>query len=79
MKVKVMKSGDKNFEEEKAKMFESGLTKEEQLKKIFSKEIRELLQGHETVLVDDVHIPASLFVNDLANKLLYEVKIRTKL
>ena len=48
----------------------------EQLRKIFAKEIRELLQGHETVLVDDIHIPASEFVNNLANKLVYEVKIR---
>ena len=55
------------------------LTKEEPLRLVFTKEIRELLQGHETVLIDDVHIPALEFVNSLVSKLLYEVKIRTKL
>lgn len=38
MKIKVIRSGDKNFEEEKIKMFEPRtLTKEEQLKLVFSK------------------------------------------
>ena len=97
--MKVLKSGEKGFKEEKAKMEDWGideviknggvmilnpeevetLTKEEQLRKIFSKEIRELLQGHETVLVDDVHIPALEFINGLVDKLLYEVKIRVNL
>ena len=84
--MKVIRSGEKGFREEKARMCENPeevnkmpLTKKEQLEKVFTKEIRELLQGHETVLVDDVHIPALEFVNSLVSKLLYEVKIRTKL
>lgn len=72
MKTKVIRSGDKNFEEEKAKMFEP-MNKEEQLRIAFTiilkkngvLMIRNFLQTYE--------------MKEIIEELLREVKIRIKL
>ena len=74
MKAKVIKSGDKNFEEEKAKMFKpKTLSKEEQLRIVFKKLIQQFFEDLEKeYFVGDL-------INSYANILLGEVKIRVKL
>ena len=79
MKAKIIRSGDKNFEEEKSKMLEiptsdmqeakKGLTKEDQLKLAFKK----ILDNYITELFCDIPI------DDIVKELLTEVKIRVKL
>ena len=77
MKMKILRSGDKNFEEEKAKMFGNELTKEEQLRRVFNR----LLTG---VLVEyDMIQYGGMNEEELKDKytkiFLREVKIRVKL
>lgn len=76
MKLKVLKLGEKSFEEKKAKMFEvptsdmqlakKGLTKEEQLRLVFKKTL------------EDWGLCGSN-IDNVAYLLLKEVKIRVKL
>lgn len=79
METKVIKSGEKNFEEEKVKMFEpKTLNKEEQLRIVFKAVIKDML---------DKIIPTNrLFtgeidirLNECSILLLKEVTIRVKL
>ena len=77
MKVKVIRSGDKNFEEEKIKMFQPRtLNKEEQLRLVFSHSL--------TALISEVRSEVesgkdeSIIVK-YTNIFMYEIKIRTKL
>ena len=78
MKTKVIKSDDKNFEEEKVKMFEpKQLTKEEQLKITFKKMITNFLNSDFDVA--NYYHTQDDDIETLANNLILEVKIRTKL
>ena len=75
MKTKVIRSGDKNFEEEKAKMFEpKTLSKVEQLRAIFKNTLEDW--GY---WIDDNGKIKEYNLAETVNKLLYEVKIRVKL
>ena len=81
METKVIRLEDKNFEEEKIKMFQpKTLNKEEQLKNIFSGTIQMVI---DTVKNDtkyfDNKVKNSIYIRNIVNNLLYEVKIRTKL
>lgn len=74
MKTKIFRSGEKGFEEQKAKMFEpEELTKEEQLRLVVEKLLKQFVEDLES----------EYFVGDLINSyaaiLLKEVKIRIKL
>ena len=74
--MKVIRSGEKGFEEEKTKMA-VGLTKEEQLKKVFPRLLTALLVEYDMIQY------GGMTEEELNNKytglLLREVKIRTKL
>ncbi|GAG21627.1 unnamed protein product [marine sediment metagenome] len=73
MKTKVIRLGDKNFEEEKAKMFEpKTLSKENQLRIVFTHLLTAMLA--ESLLADENEL-----VEKYTNIFLKEVKIRTKL
>lgn len=76
MESKVIRSGEKNFEEEKPKMFKPRtLTKEEQLKTVFSHLLASMITEY-IMLVDDE--PDKL-IEKYTNIFLKEVKIRVKL
>lgn len=74
MEAKVIRSGEKNFEEEKAKMFDPKvLTKEEQLKVSFKMLLTTMLEAvKEEYYVGDL-------IDSYTNLLLKEVKIRVDL
>ena len=55
------------------------LTKKEQLKKVFTEEVKKLMGDHETALVDNLIVPIQSVVEDTVNTLLKEVTIRTNL
>lgn len=72
--MKVIRSEDKNFEEEKIKMFQPRtLNNEEQLKLVFSKLFTSLLLEHE------LEKDESKLIKKYTNIFMKEVKIRTKL
>ena len=54
------------------------MTKKEQLKEVFTKEVKKLMGDHETALVDNVIVPIQSVVDDTVNTLLKEVTIRFK-
>ena len=55
------------------------MTKQEQLKGVFTKEIKKLMGDHENALVDNLIVPIQSVVNDTVNTLLKEVTIRFNL
>ena len=73
--MKVIRSGDKNFEEEKAKMFE--LTKEEQLRHVFNKLLTGLLIEYDMIQYGGMS--EEELKDKYAKIFLREVKIRVKL
>ena len=76
MKVKVIKSEDKNFEEEKIKMFEpKTLTKEEQLRLVF----KHLLTAMIADFCMSVSVDEEKLIKKYTNIFLYEVRSRVKL
>ena len=54
-------------------------TKEEQLRKVFTKKIRILLEGFELAMRFNTLISPDDLIEDIVDKLLYEVKIRINL
>ena len=83
MKAKVFRSGDKNFEEEKAKMFgeelNKGLTKEEQLKSVFTRLFAGLLIEYDLIKFGGATKNETELKEKYTNIFLREVKIRVKL
>ena len=76
MEAKVIRSGDKNFKEEKVKMFEpKTLNKEEQLKIVFTHLFASMITEYIMLVVDE---PDEL-IEKYTNIFMREVKIRTKL
>ena len=55
------------------------MTRKEQLKQAFTKEIKKLVGDHDIAMVDGVIIPINEVVNNTVNILLKEVSIRTKI
>lgn len=55
------------------------MTKEEQLRKVFTKEIEALVSDKTVAIIENTIYPISELVDRVVNKLIYEVKIRTKL
>ena len=55
------------------------MTKREQLKEVFTREVRKLMGDYETALVDNLIVPIQSVVEDTVNTLLKEVTIRTNL
>ena len=55
------------------------MTKKEQLKQVFTKEVKKLMGDHETALVDGNIVPIQSVIEDTVNTLLKEVTIRTNL
>ena len=55
------------------------MTKKEQLKEVFTKEVKKLVGDYERALVGDVIVPIQSVVEDTVNTLLKEVTIRTNL
>jgi len=87
---KVIRSGEKNFEEEKAKRLEiptsdmqeakKGLTKEEQLRLIFKKILDSHLNDIGTLEdMQSVYIIPECAIKNIVKELLLEVKKRVKL
>jgi len=76
MKVKAIRSGDKNFEEKKAKMFEpKTLSKEDQLRIVFRTIIEKSFDDDYIFRPYKNRFP----FDKLIKRLICEVKIRTKL
>ena len=74
--MKVIKSGEKGFEQEKAKMFSGrGLTKKEQLRLVFNHLLTAFLVEYDMVQYGGSEEELK---EKYINVLLYEVKIRTK-
>ena len=55
------------------------MTKKEQLKQAFTREVKKLMGNNETALVDNLIVPIQLVVENTVNVLLKEVTIRTNL
>ena len=55
------------------------MTKREQLKEVFTREVKKLIGDHGEALVDDLIVPIQSVVEDTVNTLLKEVTIRTNL
>jgi len=55
------------------------MTKEEQLRIVFTEEVKKLMGDQERALVDDVIVPIQVVIENTVNILLKEVKIRTNL
>lgn len=55
------------------------MTRKEQLKRIFTKEIKKLVGDHDQAMVNGVIIPIDEVVNNTVNILLKEVSIRTRI
>ena len=78
MKVKVIKLGDKNFEEEKIKMFSpKTLTKEKQLRLVFKRMIANFLNSDYDI--DNYYNSEDYYIDVLVKNLIKEVTIRVKL
>ena len=77
MKMEILRSGDKNFEEEKAKMFGNELTKEEQLRRVFNRLLTGLFVEYDMIQYGGMNEEE---LKDKYTKIfLREVKIRVKL
>ena len=55
------------------------MTKKEQLKQAFTKEVKKLVGDHGEALADGLIVPIQSVVEDTVNTLLKEVTIRTNL
>lgn len=55
------------------------LTEEEQLRKVFTKKIKNLLEDFELAMRFNLIVSPNDLIEDIVKKLLYEVKIRTNL
>ena len=75
--MKVIRSRDKNFEEEKAKMFGNELTKEEQLKRVFNRLLTGILVEYDMIQYGGMN--EEELKDKYAKIFLREVKIRVKL
>ena len=54
------------------------MTKKEQLKEAFTREVKKLMGDHETALINNLIVPIQSVVEDTVNTLLKEVTIRYK-
>jgi len=63
------------------KLLEGGddLTKQEQLKEVFTREVKKLIGDYGNALIDGLIVPIQSVVEDTVNTLLKEVTIRTNL
>ncbi len=77
MKTKIFRSGEKGFEEEKAKMFTGALTKEEQLEKVFPTILNAMLAEYAMIQYGGMSVGG--LKEKYAKILLREVKIRVNL
>ena len=78
MKTKVIKSGEKNFEEEKIKMFEpKTLNKEEQLELVFNRLLTGIFVEYDMIQYGGMS--EEQLKNKYTNIFLREIKIRVKL
>ena len=75
--MKVIRAGEKDFEEEKAKMFKSEVSKEEQLRRVFNRLLTALLVEYDMIQYGGMS--EKELKDKYTNIFMKEVTIRTKL